>query len=473
MTGRPWAVAGGLALGLATSACTQVPVTASPVTIQPSEAEPRSPDIVVIVTDDQRWDTLGEMPGLRRTVRAHGTTFREAFVVNPLCCPSRASILTGAYSHTTGVYTNVPPHGGFAAFDDRSTLATWLDDAGYRTALVGKYLNGYAKPWYVPPGWDRWAAFLAGRAPYFDYDMAVNGQRREYGSKSADYSTDVLARLAERSIRETPSADPLFLFLAPSAPHHPQTPAPRYAGTEPKVPFEPGPNVPERDVSDKPAHIRALGPQDRRSEQKWNAKAVALKAVDDLVVRTVRALRDRGTLHNTVLVFTSDNGLAVGEHRWSYKLTPYEESIRIPLVVRYDPLTRGTSTDALAANVDLVPTIAEIVGVETPGAEGRSLVPLLRGDASAVRTGLLIEHMQFRTGLHRADPPTYCALRTVDRLFVHYATGEEELYDLRRDPYQLRNLAADPARRAELDQLRARTKMRCRPPPPRFSWASP
>ena len=473
MTGRSWAATTGLALGLATVACTEVPVTASTTSIQPSRAEPQSPDIVLIVTDDQRWDTLGEMPGLQRTVRAHGMTFREAFVVNPLCCPSRASILTGAYSHTTGVYTNVPPDGGVAAFDDRSTLATWLDDAGYRTAFVGKYLNGYAKAWYVPVGWDRWVAFLRGPSLYYDYVMSVNGRRREYGSAAADYSTDVLAGIAERFIRETPSGDPLFLFLAPSAPHHPQTPAPRYAGTEPLKSFIPGPNVPELDVSDKPAYIRALGPQDRKSEEKWNAKAVALKAVDDLVVRTVRALHDRGNLRNTLLVFMSDNGLAVGEHRWSYKLTPYEESIRIPFVVRYDPLTRGTSTNALAVNVDLAPTIAEVAGVETPGAEGRSLVPLLRGDVSAVRTEFLIEHLQFRVGPHRADPPTYCALRTVDRLFVHYDTGEEELYDLRRDPYQLRNLATDPARRAELDELRARTKMRCRPPPPRFSWTSP
>ena len=180
MTGRSWAATAGLALGLATVACTEVSVTASTTTIQPSKAEPQSPDIVLIVTDDQRWDTLGEMPGLRRTVRAHGMTFREAFVVNPLCCPSRASILTGAYSHTTGVYTNVPPDGGVAAFDDRSTLATWLDDAGYRTAFVGKYLNGYAKPWYVPPGWDRWVAFLRGPSPYYDSDMSVNGRRRDY-----------------------------------------------------------------------------------------------------------------------------------------------------------------------------------------------------------------------------------------------------------------------------------------------------
>ena len=467
MSSRSFAASVGLAL--AAVACTRTPVTANAIpTVQPDG--PQRPDIVLIVTDDQRWDTLGEMPGLRRTVRAHGMTFRNAFVVNPLCCPSRASILTGAYSHTTGVYTNVPPDGGVAAFDDRSTLATWLDDVGYRTGFVGKYLNGYAKPWYVPPGWARWVAFLRGSSHYYDYALSVDGERREYGSRVADYSTDVLAGMAERFIHETPSGDPLFLFLAPSAPHHPQTPAPRYVLDDPLTSFSPGPNVPERDVSDKPLYIRALGSQDRHPEQRWNAKAVALKAVDDLVVRTVRALRDRGHLRNTLIVFMSDNGLAIGEHRWNYKLTPYEESIRIPLVLRYDPLTGGTSTNALAVNIDLVPTIAEIAGVEVPGVEGRSLVPLMRGDVAAVRSEFLIEHLQFRSGPHRPDPPTYCALRTVDRLFVHYDTEEEELYDLRRDPYQLRNLATDPTRRAELNGLRARTEMRCRPPPPGFSW---
>lgn len=435
-----------------------------------AEGETTRPDIVLIVTDDQRWDTLAEMPGLTRTVGEPGVTFDDAFVVNPLCCPSRASILTGAYSHTTGIYTNFPPDGGFRAFDDESTLATWLDDAGYRTALIGKYFNGYEDPSYIPPGWDRWNAFMHGHPLYYDYTMSVDGEPETFGAAPEDYSTDVLAGMAERFIDETSSSEPLFLYLAPSAPHQPQLLPPRDAAAKPRTTFRPGPNIREPDVSDKPAYIRAL-PRGHveGSLERWTQQVLTLRAVDDLVVRTVDALSARGRLDDTLIIFMSDNGTAVGEHRWQYKLTPYEESIRIPMVMRYDPITRGTSTGAIVANVDIAPTIAEVAGVEAPGSEGVSLVDLLRGDVSRVRSELLIEHLQYRSPPH-ADPPTYCALRTTRRLFVRYATGEEELYDLRADPYQLRNLAGDPASQATLDRLRRSTKRRCQPVPPGFSW---
>ncbi len=413
-------------------------------------------------------DSLVEMPGVRRVIGGRGTTFREAFVVNPLCCPSRASILTGNYSHTTGVYTNFPPRGGVSAFDDSSTIATWLDDAGYRTGLVGKYMNGYATPWRVPPGWDRWSALLEG-SNYYDYEMSQDGRYRRYGSAPADYSTDVFADLASNFIRTTPRAQPLFLFLTPAAPHHPRVPAPRYVDRAPLHRFVPGPSLPEADVSDKPAYIRTRRPIHRDPSDLWAAESLALRAVDDLVVSTFEAIRERGRLHETLFIFMSDNGFAFGEHRWNYKLTPYEESIRVPLVVRYDPLTRGLSTNAMAANIDVAPTIADIAGVDIPTVEGRSLKPVLEDPGIDVRRDLLIEHLQFReSGLH--DPPTYCAVRTVDRLFVRYATGEEELYDLQADPHQLENLATDPARQDEADRLRALTRRRCRPPPPGFRW---
>ena len=188
------------------------------------------PNIVLIVTDDQRWDTLRYMPWVRRHLIHHGTTFRNAFVVNPVCCPSRASILTGRYSHGTGVYTNRPPLGGVDAFDPADTIATRLQAAGYRTALFGKYLNHYVGP-EAPPGWDRWASFndRAANAPFFDYTMAIDGRVRRYGHARKDYSTDVLADRAERFIETTKG--PFFLYLAPSAPHKPSTPAPRDQGS--------------------------------------------------------------------------------------------------------------------------------------------------------------------------------------------------------------------------------------------------
>jgi arylsulfatase A-like enzyme len=454
-------------MALLVVACT-MPATPPPT---PSRTDPPDrPDVVIILTDDQRWDTMREMPGVRQALGVQGTTFRNAFVANPLCCPSRASILTGRYSHSTGVWTNSPRDRGLGAFDDGATLATWLDEAGYRTALIGKYFNGYHSPWYVPPGWDEWRAFLSGRSPYYDFEMSVDGRRSTFGSEPSDYSTDVLARSAERTIHGTPSDEPLFLFLATSAPHQPGTPAPRHERDRVSEAFTPGPNIPELDVSDKPDYIEALSPNPRDPRRLWSDQVAALRAVDDLVRRTVRALRETGRLRETVLIFTSDNGLAIGEHRWGYKLTPYEEVIRVPLVVRYDPLTRGQSTSALAVNVDLAPTVAEIAGISVPGAEGFSLVPVLADANDSVRREVLIEHFQYRAE-PRPDPPSYCAVRTLDRLFVRYATGEEELYDLRRDPYELDNLASDPGSRAELEHLRDRAMELCRPQPPGFSWS--
>lgn len=434
---------------------------------------PGRPDIVLIVTDDQRWDTLSQMPGVQRLLADRGLTFENAFVTNPLCCPSRSAILTGTHSHTTGVYTN-EGNSGLSAFDDRSTVATWLDRAGYETAFIGKYFNGAWPARYVPPGWDRWAAFRNAGDLYYDYDLLVDGRARRYGTDDGSYSTDVLAGYADRFIRKAPDGEPLFLMLSTFAPHSPRT-APPGATMAEATRWQPGPNLPEADVSDKPAYIQALPrPGDGRidsARRVWAEQVAALRSVDTLVTLVVRALRETGRLDDTVIVFTSDNGLAVGEHGWTYKLTPYEESIRVPLIVRYDPLTDGGTTDALAVNVDIAPTLAAIAGARAPGVEGRSLLPILDGSAADVRTDFLIEHMEYRSDRGLPDPPTYCAVRTRDRLFVHYATGEEELYDLVRDPWQLENLAAVARRREELVTLRARTKELCHPTPPGFTWA--
>lgn len=429
-----------------------------------------SPDVVLIVTDDQRWDTLSGMPGVRQLLGAQGMTFENAFVSNSLCCPSRASILTGGYSHTTGVYTNGGSL-GFQAFDDRSTIATRLHDAGYRTALIGKYFNGSWPVDYVPPGWDRWATFRGSRALYFDYEMSIDGRPSSFGSDPADYSTHVLGDLADRFIRDADPEDPLFLMLTPFGPHSPTIAAPEDRG--PVAPgWEPSLSFREGDVSDKPVYIRALdAPLNlRAARDRWVEQLRALRAVDDVVLRVVRALRETGRLEDSLIVFTSDNGIAFGEHRWKYKLTPYEESIRVPLVIRYDPLTGGDTTPALALNVDLAPTIADLAGIDLPGADGRSLVPILTGEASAVRTDFLIEHAQYRSVRGLPDPPSYCGVRTQRHTFVHYATGEEELYDVWQDPDQLRNLASLPAHHGVLESLRARTRELCRPVPPGFAW---
>lgn len=435
----------------------------------PSERAPSA--IVLIVTDDQRFDTLWAMPTVRRGLVRRGASFPEAFVVNPLCCPSRTTILTGRYSHSTGVYRQVPPFGRFEWFRDDSTLATWLHDAGYTTGLFGKYLDGYQHAGltgYIPPGWDRWAAFI--HSQYADYALQVDGAVRRYGSAPQDYSTDVLASMAEAFVRETPG--PLFVYFAPAAPHGPATPAPGDEGAFADLPPWRPPSYDEADVSDKPAWVRDLWPlgEARRDhiDELRRSQYASLLAVDRAVAGLIDALRDTGRLADTLFIFTSDNGLLWGEHRWRRKEATYEEAIRVPLVVRWDAggVIPRSRPDVLAANVDLAPTIADAVGIAAPGAEGLSLLPTLRGETGPTREDLLIEH------LAGANPvPTYCAVRSRRWTYVRYVTDEEELYDLRADPYELQNLAGDPRFADVLRERRARLAELCDPPPPGYDDA--
>lgn len=439
-----------------------------------SSATPDRPNIVLLLTDDQRWDTLWQMPNVQSLLAADGVTFSNAFVVNSSCCPSRASILSGNYSHTTGVYSNTGPHGGWEAFrsnhDERSTIATWLQGAGYRTAMMGKYFNGY-RTTYVPPGWDRWFAWMSPAPSYFDYTVNVDGKAVHYGLAANDYSTDVLASQADRFIRSTPASQPLFLYWAPSAPHAPSIPAPRHASVVPDRPFPQPPNLNEADVSDKPAYLQG-GPVNLNVMADLELQRYrTVQAVDDAVGKIVSTLEQTGRLSNTVIVFMSDNGIAQGEHRWRYKLVPYEESIRVPLVIRYDPLTTGESTiQEMALNIDIAPTLADLAGV-TPASptEGTSLLPLLEGTGTSWRSDFLIENLGFERG-DSTSVPTFCAVRSTRWMFARYETGEQELYDLRADPYELTNLAADPAYADVVERMLARDRQLCSPRPPGFGF---
>ncbi len=224
-----------------------------------------------IVTDDQRFDELADMPAVHRTLIDRGMSLKRAYVVNSLCCPSRAALLKGAYSHTTGIYLNGDGGGpgGFRDFDDRSTLAVWLHQAGYKTGLIGKYLNNYVPGTYVPPGWSFWGGLVGANSAYYDYDLSINGRLQHHGEHASDYATDVFAGLAEGFIRRTPSDRPLFLYFSPPSPHGPHTPPPRYMD----APTDPMPRYPsfnESDVTDKPAWVgdaakAQLGPARHRS----------------------------------------------------------------------------------------------------------------------------------------------------------------------------------------------------------------
>jgi arylsulfatase A-like enzyme len=430
-----------------------------------------SPNVVIVLTDDQSLAEMGPLSTVKSELAGHGVNFTNGFVVNPWCCPSRTSLLTGKYSHSTGVYTNTYPFGGAWAFRpprDASTLATWLDEGGYNTALIGKYLNGY-KTTYVPPGWDRWVAFccdpaLAG-GRYFDYTLNVDGVLRTYGGDPADYSTDVLGAEAETFIRNAPDHQPLFLFFTPFAPHSAAIPAPRHATAFSTLPIKKTPSFNEFDVADKPAYIRSRALVDNPVAQR-RLRLATLLSVDEAVASLMDALSDEGRLENTFIVFASDNGILHGEHRWRGKVVPYEESIHVPLIVRFDPLVEEAREDAhFALNVDLAPTIAELARVPSPGVEGRSLLPLLGGSNTSWRSDFLIEHLSDEDTV-----PSYCAVRNQRHLYVVYVTGEEELYDLLLDPYQMTNVATDPLMETTLQQLRIRAKELCSPPPPGFTF---
>jgi arylsulfatase A-like enzyme len=430
-------------------------------------------NVVVIVTDDQRWDTLRRppdaMPHVHSDLMAHGVTFSNAFVVNPQCCPSRASIFTGRYSHGTNVYKNQPPHGGFKSFKDRSTIATWLNGAGYHTALVGKYLNGYTGK-YIPPGWDQWIATnnLPAGLAYFNYRLNENGKVRKYGSKPKDYGATVLGAKAANFIERTPS--PFFLYFALAAPHSPAVPPPSIKHKFSHIkPYRP-PSYDEANVFDKPQWVKKLPRLNAARRASIDAfrknQYRTLVAADTAVARIITALRDTGRLDKTLIVFTSDNGILWGEHRFHSKRTAYEESIHVPFVVRYDPLVPTPHVDdRLVLNTDIAPTIAELAGVAAPGAEGSSLLQPLRFPASMDwRSDFLVEHLS----QDKNDIPTYCAVRSETATYVLYKNGVQEFYDLTKDPFQLTNQARNPAYASSLAAMRSRLRALCKPPPPGY-----
>ena len=436
------------------------------------------PNVVVIETDDQTVADLDSMPLTRTLIGDAGVTFDRSIVSLSQCCPSRATFLTGRYAHNHGVLTTHPPFGGYARLDASETLAVWLRRAGYRTALVGKFLNGYgnADPYEVPPGWDEWHALL-GRSTYRYYDYTVNhdGALRTYGNAPADYQTDVLTGLAEDVVRRRAAARaPFFLWTTYVAPHtgrpfdlldplraRSTVPAPRHREQFTGVPMPWDPAFDEADVSDKPAaisrrpllrqwQIAALG-------ETWQQRRESLLAVDEGVQRIVRALRDAGELDDTLLIFTSDNGFMTGEHRArSGKILPYEPSIRVPLLLRGPGVPAGAVRSQLVWNGDLAPTILDATGARAPWEpDGRSLLPFARDGTLRSRRAVLIEAPP-RGG--RRPFMRFTGLRTPRYTYVENASGRRELYDLRRDPAELQNLAGTPAAAALQAKLAARLR---------------
>jgi N-acetylglucosamine-6-sulfatase len=435
-------------------------------------ATPQRPNIVFVLTDDLSLDLLRYMPHVLAMER-HGLTFGDYFVSDSLCCPSRASIFTGKYIHNTHVLDNVGRNGGFRAFyrrrDELHTFALALQRSGYLTALMGKYLNGYLEGGtlgrkkdgaaadvpaaYVPPGWNEWSVAGWGY-PEFNYTLNEGGSLYRFGHQSDDYLTDVLANKGTDFINLAAQRHkPFFLELATFAPHAPYTPAPRNRHDFPGLKAPRPPNF-NRLPTGAPlwlAHHPRLGRHEiALINHVFRRRAQSVEAVDLMIARIEATLRSNGLTNDTYVIFSSDNGLHTGEYRLTPgKLTAFDTDIHVPLVVTGPGVRPGSTTSAIAENVDLAKTFAAIGNGRMRG-DGRSLLPLFHGHRTADwRNAALVEHhaplittldpdLQQPTS---GRPTTYEAMRTHDYLYVEYADGELEFYDLRRDPFELHNIA--------------------------------
>ncbi len=365
-----------------------------------------APNIVVIMTDDQASESMRVLQKTRNLIGGAGTTFRNTFAAFPLCCPSRATFLTGQYAHNHGVLGNTAPLGGYTKLNHQNTLPLWLQEAGYYTAHVGKYLNGYGNSTaetLVPPGWDDWQGLVLkeNEPTYYNYKLNDNGTIINYGTAAADYQTDVLADRAVQTIGEAAQrTDPFFLSIATLAPHAESTggtfpnprPAPRHLGAFDNEPLPKPPSFDEADVSDKPAAIRNLprltSTVVNKITARYRSQLASLLAVDDLVQRVINKLKSTGELSNTVVMFTSDNGYFHGQHRIpTEKVKVYEEASKLPLLVRGPGFTAGKKEGKIVSNVDLAVTIVALAGAQARlQMDGRSLLQSLNDRAVLIET---------------------------------------------------------------------------------------
>lgn len=412
------------------------------------------PNIVFIISDDEDVRSHAFMPKTKALVEDQGIVFENFFVTYALCCPSRTSILRGQYAHNTGVVGNEPPQGGFEVLRARgleeSTFATWLQAAGYHTAYFGKYLNGYhARQHAIPTGWTDWYGSGNG-FPNFNYTLSENGELVEYGNRPEDYLTDVLARKASGVIRRAAAdGEPFFLHISPFTPHTPATWAPRHDHMFTDVIYPRLPSFNEADVGDKPTILRTRPPltasQIDQIDLLYRARLRSLQAIDDMVETLVTTLDETGQLENTYVVYTSDHGFKMGEHRARPgKDTAYEEDIRVPFAIRGPGVPVGKRLEPMVLNIDLAPTFADIAGVAPPDfIDGRSFLPLFEDPDRPWRQSFLTERRERigREQQERLGPIRFEAIRTPRWTYVEYASGEREFYDHVNDPYQLENLA--------------------------------
>ena len=447
---------------------------------KPKASSATRPNVVVLMTDDQTVESMRVMPNVKTLIADQGVTFDNSFVSYSLCCPSRATFLTGQYAHNHHVWGNAAPSGGYYKLDSTNTLPVWLQRAGYQTIHLGKYLNQYGtrNPREIPPGWGQWYGTPdPSTYRYLDYTFNENGNLVQFGTSANDYKTDVEARLAVDLIgRQATDPRPFFMWVAFVAPHSggpadaddpvglaTPSPAPRDQNRFANEPLPMPPSFNEADVSDKPAQIRnkrLLGPGKIRAiRENYQQRLESLLAVDEAVARIVEELSLIGKLDNTYIIFTSDNGFFHGEHRiQGGKILLYEPSIRVPLLIRGPGIPAGKHRSQFVANVDLAPTIVQATGAQ-PGLvmDGRSLIPFAKDRRLQSGRDILLE------------TPTYAGIRAPNWLYAEHVTGEKELYNLARDPDELNSLQTNPSYdvmkrnlAARLDRLRQCKGAECR-----------
>ncbi|MBC7966396.1 MAG: sulfatase-like hydrolase/transferase, partial [Fuerstia sp.] len=430
----------------------------------PSASRSFQPNIILVNVDDMRADNLQSMPFVSTTLASQGTVFTKAFTPTSLCGPSRASLMTGLFAERTGIYENLAPLGGAANLDLSSSLPVWLNNAGYRTGLFGKdrtlpvedekMPSQASSP--IPPGWDDYLELRATAG--FSYPANHNGTILQFGTQESDYATDVIHRFASSFIDQSVAEQtPFFAYIAPFAPHSPYTPAPRHLGLFNSLPARHTAsfNIPEPGEAPlSSATVSLLDTHQRRALE-------SLQAVDESIEALVADLRDSGNLDNTIIIFTSDNGLLRGEHAIKGdKRQFYEEAIRLPLIVWDGRNPSAAVSDSLVLNADLSPTIAQLAGAAFPtNLDGKSLVPLLQSPSASVRSDFLIHH--FRIDPFARTSVEEWGVRNQDWVFATRSNGKNYLFDLNSDPDELNNLAQSPSHAAirqalelRLEQLR-------------------
>jgi N-acetylglucosamine-6-sulfatase len=475
-----------------------------------SHAASSKPNIIMFTTDDQTVRDLIAMPKTQALIGSQGANFLHAYVSMSLCCPSRVTVQTGQYAHNHHVMGNTPPQGGYTVFNDKNDLPVWLQQAGYRTIQIGKMPNGFGtetNETYVPPGWGpfndgagpgEFYGFIKPASAYFGFSLDQNGTLKKY--QDTDYQTDVYADLAVDRIDAhftNHSTDPLYMQVQFFAPHDPADPATRHAGAFATSLLPIDPNFNEKNVKDKPGWIRAIrrfGPGlIAKIQTRYQHRLETLLSVDDAIERIVNELSARGELGNTYLIFTSDNGFMQGQHRLHQgKFAPYEPSIQVPLLIRGPGIPAGAQPRALVWNGDITATILKIADAKADlTQDGRSLLPYARDPNLRSFRPILIEtgppgatnepgtpvsaasanRVRFSKYVKNLDQdhtaqiaraivaPRYRAIRTGRYLLVKYSDASRELYDLKRDPFELKNKYKDsryfPVRKFLLKKLKA------------------